>query len=85
MASSWRGGIVFLSPLYHCKLLSSSSPGMNSILVYVSSDIFYNYFPFMWAEQGNSHLNYLSANIVAVVLWILLSYYWYKIDFFVKI
>ncbi|KAL5505237.1 hypothetical protein EMCRGX_G006639 [Ephydatia muelleri] len=60
-------------------------PGMNSILVYVSSDIFYNYFPFVWAQQGNSHMNYLSANIVAVILWILLSYYWFKIDFFVKI
>jgi heparan-alpha-glucosaminide N-acetyltransferase len=60
-------------------------PGMNSILVYVGSEILQGYFPFSWQQQSNSHLDLLFANLIAVGLWILIAYYWFRIDFFVKI
>ncbi|KAL5505238.1 hypothetical protein EMCRGX_G006640 [Ephydatia muelleri] len=50
-------------------------PGMNSILVYMCSEVFQGFFPFSWTEQNDSHLKLLSANLVAVSVWVLLSYY----------
>lgn len=58
---------------------------MNSILVYMCSEVFQGFFPFSWTQQNDSHLKLLSANLVAVSVWVLLSYYWYRIGFFVKI
>jgi heparan-alpha-glucosaminide N-acetyltransferase len=60
-------------------------PGMNSILVYVGSEVLQNYFPFSWRQQSNSHLNLLFANLVAVSLWMAIAYYWFRTGFFVKI
>ena len=59
--------------------------GMNSILVYVGSELLEHYFPFSWEGRENSHLELLSSNLVGVSLWLLISYYWYWIGFFVKI
>lgn len=62
-----------------------SRTGMNSILVYVGSEVLQNYFPFSWEQQEDSHLELLFANIIGVSLWIGIAYYWYSIQFFVKI
>ena len=59
--------------------------GMNSIIVYMGSELLQNYFPFSWEGQNDSHLNLLAANLVAVSIWLVTSYYWYWIGFFVKI
>lgn len=59
--------------------------GMNSILVYVGSEILQEYFPFSWKQQNHSHTNLLLANLVAVTLWIIIAYYWFAIGFFIKI
>ena len=40
---------------------------------------------FSWKGQSDSHLNLLAANLVAVSIWLIISYYWYWIGFFVKI
>ncbi|XP_064387254.1 heparan-alpha-glucosaminide N-acetyltransferase-like isoform X2 [Halichondria panicea] len=60
-------------------------PGMNSILVYVSHEVFQDYFPFSWPHQTDTHLIFLSANLVGTGLWMLIAYYCYYIEFFVKI
>lgn len=59
--------------------------GMNSIIVYVGHELLGDFFPFAVYNQENSHLTYLTANLVAVALWGLISYYWFCIKFFVKI
>ena len=64
---------------------SLSYAGMNSIIVYMGSELLQNYFPFSWEGQNDSHLNLLAANLVAVSIWLVISYYWYWIGFFVKI
>jgi len=58
---------------------------MNSIIVYVGSELLQGYFPFSWKEQSDSHLNMLAANLIGVSIWLLISFYWYWIGFFVKI
>lgn len=58
-------------------------PGMNSIFVYVGSEMVRG-FPFFW-DGPHTHLVQLSENLIAVTLWILVSYYCYRIGFFVKI
>ncbi len=59
--------------------------GMNSIIVYVGSEILQNYFPFSWYTHAPIHLDELATNVVGVCLWLIISYYWYCIGFFVKI
>ena len=58
---------------------------MNSIIVYVGHELFGEYFPFGVYNQEQSHLTFLAANLVAVSIWMLISYYWFSIGFFVKI
>ncbi|XP_029179272.2 heparan-alpha-glucosaminide N-acetyltransferase-like [Acropora millepora] len=61
-------------------------PGMNSILVYVGSEILSKYFPFSWKVNGHvQHGELLAMNITGTTVWILISYYLYYIKFFVKI
>ncbi len=62
-----------------------SPAGMNSILVYVSHEVFQDYFPFRWPHQEDTHLLFLSANLMGTALWMLIAYYCYYIQFFVKI
>ena len=59
--------------------------GMNSILVYVGSELLEGMFPFGWRGMMNSHFDLLASNVVSVLLWALIAYYWYTIEFFVKI
>jgi len=58
---------------------------MNSIIVYVGSELLKGYFPFSWQGQYDSHLKLLVANIISVSIWLVISYYFYCIGFFVKI
>ncbi|KAM7430371.1 hypothetical protein ABFA07_018897 [Porites harrisoni] len=61
-------------------------PGMNSILVYVGSEILGNYFPFSWKVRGHiQHAELLAMNLVGTTVWIIISFYLYYIKFFVKI
>lgn len=60
-------------------------PGSNSIIVYVGHSLLEGYFPFSVYNQEKTHLTFLASNLVAVSLWILISYYWHCIEFFVKI
>lgn len=58
---------------------------MNSIIVYVGHELLGDYFPFAVYHQDHTHLTYLTANLMSVSLWLLISYYWAALDFFVKI
>jgi heparan-alpha-glucosaminide N-acetyltransferase len=60
-------------------------PGMNSIMVYVGSELLEGIFPFGWNGMKSSHGVFLTSNIISVSLWCLIAYYWYTIKFFVKI
>lgn len=61
-------------------------PGMNSILVYVGSEILGRYFPFSWNVSGHvQHAELLAMNLVGTAVWLIISYYLYSIKFFVKI
>ncbi|XP_068726421.1 heparan-alpha-glucosaminide N-acetyltransferase-like isoform X2 [Montipora capricornis] len=62
-------------------------PGMNSIVVYVGSEILNNHFPFSWkvVKSQVQHGELLAMNLVGTTLWIIISYYLYHIQFFVKI
>ncbi|XP_069341133.1 heparan-alpha-glucosaminide N-acetyltransferase isoform X1 [Eulemur rufifrons] len=61
-------------------------PGMNSILVYVGHEVFENYFPFQWKLQdGQSHKEHLTQNIVATAVWVLIAYVLYRKKIFWKI
>lgn len=59
--------------------------GMNSILIYVGHEVLGGYFPFQWPHQEDNHLIFLSANLVAIGLWMLIAFYCYLIGFYVKI
>lgn len=59
--------------------------GMNSILVYVGHELLQEFFPFTVYKQELNHLTFLTANLVALSLWMLISYYWFSLDFFVKV
>ena len=58
---------------------------MNSILVYVGSELLEGLFPFGWDGMRSSHMDFLASNIISVSLWTVIAYYWYVIKFFVKI
>ena len=63
----------------------SLSTGMNSIIVYVGHEVFEDYFPFSWVGHRDSHLSFLSSNLIGTCMWMIIAYYWYLIGFFVKI
>ncbi|XP_028405101.1 heparan-alpha-glucosaminide N-acetyltransferase-like isoform X2 [Dendronephthya gigantea] len=60
-------------------------PGMNSILVYCGHEVLHSFFPFNWELHPPTHGKKLAMNVWGVGLWVLIAYYCYKIDFFVKI
>ncbi|EGD73493.1 heparan-alpha-glucosaminide N-acetyltransferase [Salpingoeca rosetta] len=60
--------------------------GLNSIFIYVFHETFQEYFPFSWAwTDGVTHGKLMFMNVCAVSILILICYYCFKIDFFVKI
>ncbi|XP_062902824.1 heparan-alpha-glucosaminide N-acetyltransferase isoform X1 [Mobula hypostoma] len=61
-------------------------PGMNSILVYVGHEVFEHYFPFRWKMLNDrSHGEHLAQNLVATIIWVIISYVLYKKKIFWKI
>ena len=58
---------------------------MNSILVYMCHELLHEHFPFSIYNENHTHLTYLSSNLIAVALWLMVSYYWYTVQFFIKI
>ena len=61
--------------------------GMNSIVVYVSSEVFGNYFPFQSSigPSFSSHAEFLTSNVVGVLAWIAFSRYLYLHKIFVNV
>ena len=59
-------------------------PGMNSILVYMGHEVFHHYFPFSW-NAPQKQLDMLAQSSSGALLWVIIAYYMYFIDFFVKI
>jgi heparan-alpha-glucosaminide N-acetyltransferase len=61
--------------------------GMNSILIYVGHETFEEFFPFSFLIPltNQNHVNLLIENIIGVICWMIIAYYFYKIKFFVKI
>ncbi|XP_062501623.1 heparan-alpha-glucosaminide N-acetyltransferase-like [Corticium candelabrum] len=59
-------------------------PGMNSILVYVGHEMVHRYFPFSW-DAPQEQLDILAQSFVGTCLWVIIAYYLYVIDFFVKV
>ena len=62
---------------------------MNSIVVYVSSELLQGQFPFSWQEEDDpghpSHAHELLENLLAVSFFCLISYYMVYNKFFIKI
>lgn len=60
--------------------------GMNSILVYVGHEIFSIYILFSWGLTNySSHAEWLAMSSLGAFYWVLISYYCYSVDFFLKI
>ncbi|XP_041486038.1 heparan-alpha-glucosaminide N-acetyltransferase-like isoform X2 [Lytechinus variegatus] len=59
--------------------------GMNSIAVYCGSEVLGDYFPFCWKPVYNTHAELLAMNVIGTGLWVVISYYMYTINFFVKV
>lgn len=82
---------MLLTMLYYVidiKKLWSGAPfffvGMNSILVYVGHEMVRGYFPFDWKSDANYTMQ-MARNITGTTLWVIIAYYLYHINFFVKI
>eukprot|EP00118_Oscarella_pearsei_P026707 m.310317 g.310317 ORF g.310317 m.310317 type:complete len:615 (+) comp50868_c0_seq1:21-1865(+) len=61
-------------------------PGMNSIAVYCGHELVDGHFPFAYSWPGEmNHANELASSLIGTTLWVLIAYYMYIIDFFVKI
>ena len=71
---------MFVPYIFSC---FATIAGMNSIFVYVGSEMVRG-FPFFW-DGPNTHIKLLSENLIAVSLWVAVSYYCYWIGFFVEI
>ena len=84
-------GYILLAVLYYImdvkKVWSGTPfvyPGMNSILVYAGSETLGNWFPFSW-RASQIHLHLLAQNFTGTALWVVIAYYLFTIEFFVKI
>ncbi len=59
--------------------------GLNSILIYGCHGVLAGYFPFSYHTDAQSHACLLQMNIIGVLSWMVLAYYFKTIDFFVKV
>jgi len=60
--------------------------GMNSILLYVGHETLGGFIPFSWGITDTAtHAEWLTMNLLGVSYWVLIAYYCYKINFFLKI
>ncbi|XP_027204616.2 heparan-alpha-glucosaminide N-acetyltransferase isoform X2 [Dermatophagoides pteronyssinus] len=60
-------------------------PGQNSIALYLGHEIASNMFPFKLFKSYSSHWGYLSENLLAVTIWIWISYWLAINDIFIKV
>jgi heparan-alpha-glucosaminide N-acetyltransferase len=62
-------------------------PGMNSIAVYCGHEILDAFVPFHFITSPGytTHAPYLTENLIGVGCWVIIAWYWFSIDFFVKI
>ena len=77
-AWNWWSGVPFLYL------------GMNSILIYVGSELLGDHFPFDVTIDGTdddyrTHAELLTANSIGVISWMLVAYFCYRNKFFLKI
>jgi len=62
--------------------------GMNSIAIYVGHETLDGYFPFHYhlgPDKMKDHWNVLTENLIGTGAWLLIAYYMFTIDFFIKI
>lgn len=60
--------------------------GMNSILVYVGHGILWRHFPFSWEmDEYGSHGEKLAMSMTGTALWVLIAYYLFTVNVFLKI
>lgn len=60
-------------------------PGMNSILLYIGHDFTGGMLPFAFVADCDSHVWPLTQNIIGVLLWLLISVYLAKKNFFLTL
>lgn len=58
--------------------------GMNPITIYSGHEIFYNYAPFNFKNQGGHMMALLSCSI-GVGCWLVIAWWLYKNNIFIKI
>ena len=60
--------------------------GLNSILIYLVSEVMHDYFPLSWEySRPKTHGDQMFMNLTAVFFLTLLAYYCFKINFFIRI
>eukprot|EP00117_Sycon_ciliatum_P004094 scpid46106/ scgid2492/ Heparan-alpha-glucosaminide N-acetyltransferase; Transmembrane protein 76 len=59
-------------------------PGMNSIFVYVGSELLQKFFPFSF-QVSSGHSGILASSLVGVSVWLVVAFYLHHIKFFLKI
>ena len=87
------GGLIGLSICYvliDVYQLWTGAPfiflGMNSILAYSFHGIFNEFFPFSYALSSHpTHAQLLQRDFIGATCWLVVAYYWYSVDFFVKV
>ena len=60
--------------------------GMNSIVLYAGHELMHKgHFPFSWEPVHGTHAELLSMDLIGASLWVLIAYWMFYIEFFVKI
>ncbi|XP_033100076.1 heparan-alpha-glucosaminide N-acetyltransferase-like [Anneissia japonica] len=59
--------------------------GMNSIFLYIGHEVFSGYFPFSWKPFVGNHAEYLAMSLIGASIWVLIAFYLFKVNFFLKI
>jgi heparan-alpha-glucosaminide N-acetyltransferase len=86
-------GFIMLSVFYYLidvARIWSGAPfryvGLNSIVVYLTSEVMSEYFPLSWDwHYPVTHAEVLFMNLTAVTCLCVMAYYMYSINFFIKI
>ena len=59
--------------------------GMNSIVLYAGHELVKEHFPFSWEPLHHTHAEYLAMDLIGASLWVVIAYWMFYVDFFVKI
>lgn len=60
-------------------------PGMNSLAIYVGSEVFKGIFPFGWIPAVKTHGAYLGMNLWGTALWVAIAIFLYKRNIFLTL